>query len=65
MKILSKSGQSDGIRWGDVGWGNHRRRYQFDLLTGSVRLFEMDGRSNCGATEDLDPQRIAAVRALL
>jgi hypothetical protein len=69
MKLISQYGQSDGIRWGDVGWGNHRRRYQYDRLTGAVRLFVIDGRTHCGSpsavTEDRSQERAAAVRALI
>lgn len=65
MKVLSYHGDRDGIRWGDLGLGNHRRRFVLDLFTGQVRLYQMDHRGMVERTEDTDPAHIEQARKAL
>lgn len=69
MKVIAIYGHTDAIRWGDLGMdGNHRRRFHLDLLSGSLRLYDIRAAEKRGeeyADEDTDPEHLAQAREVL
>lgn len=68
MKVLSYNGSTDGLRWGDVRLGPVTRRFTVDLLSGKVRLFDVNEKRLKGGAarrEDCDPERLALAHELL